>query len=351
MQFLVFCLHTICNSYTIAAIIFRVVPFGTFSMQLPVHLIEEELRIFETKFKEAAHSNVPMLNRIMRYVVNRKGKQLRPMFVFLSAKLCGQVQEATYRAASLVELLHTATLVHDDVVDDSLERRGFFSTYALWKNKVSVLVGDYLLAKGLLLSLDNDDFRILQILSDAVRKMSEGELMQIEKSRSLNLDEAVYFEIIKGKTASLLASACAAGAWSAAGDEDTTKRLKTFGEKVGVAFQIKDDLFDYASADVGKPTGNDIKEKKLTLPLIYTLNHTDKKTKRDLIYIIKNQNKIKSKVAYVIDAVKAAGGIDYTISKMEDYKSEALGILKSFPDSEIKDGFVDLVNFVTDRKY
>lgn len=320
-------------------------------MQLPVHLIEEELRIFETKFKEAARSHVPMLDRIMRYIVKRKGKQLRPMFVLLSAKLCGPVQEATYRAASLVELLHTATLVHDDVVDDSLERRGFFSVYALWKNKVSVLVGDYLLAKGLLLSLDHDDFRILQIISDAVRRMSEGELMQIEKTRSLNLDEGVYFDIIKNKTASLLSSACAAGAWSASGDEELTQRMKLFGEKVGVAFQIKDDLFDYAAANIGKPTGNDIKEKKLTLPLIYTLNNTDKKTKRELIYIIKNQNKVKAKVAYVIDAVKAAGGIEYALAKMEAYKAEAMGILKSFPDSAINAGFVDLVNFVTDRKY
>lgn len=320
-------------------------------MQLPVHLIDEELHIFESKFKDAARSNVPMLDRIMRYVVKRKGKQLRPMFVFLSAKMCGQVQEATYRAASLVELLHTATLVHDDVVDDSAERRGFFSVYALWKNKVSVLVGDYLLAKGLLLSLDNDDFRILQILSEAVRKMSEGELLQIEKSRSLNLDEAVYFEIIKNKTASLLSSACAAGAWSASGDESKTALLKTFGEKVGMAFQIKDDLFDYAADDVGKPTGNDIKEKKLTLPLIYTLNHTDKKTRRDLIYIIKNENRVRSKVRYVIDAVKETGGIAYATAKMDGFRAEALGILKSFPESEIRSGYVDLVNFVSDRKY
>jgi octaprenyl-diphosphate synthase len=309
---------------------FPIVPFGHLPMQLPVHLIEEELRVFEIKFKEAARSNVPMLDRIMRYVVKRKGKQLRPMFVFMSAKLCGTIQESTYRAASLVELLHTATLVHDDVVDDSLERRGFFSVYALWKNKVSVLVGDYLLAKGLLLSLDNDDFRILQILSDAVRKMSEGELMQMEKSRSLNLDEQVYFEIIRNKTASLLASACAAGAWSASGDEETATQMKAFGEKVGIAFQIKDDLFDYASDNVGKPTGNDIKEKKLTLPLIYTLNNVDKKTRRELIYIIKNQNKVKAKVAYVIDAVKASGGIDYTTGKMKQYKEEAMGILKIF---------------------
>ncbi len=320
-------------------------------MQLPVNLIENELRIFEEKFKEAAKSNVSMLDRIMRYIVKRKGKQLRPMFVFLSAKLCGEVNESTYRAASLVELLHTATLVHDDVVDDSLERRGFFSVYALWKNKVSVLVGDYLLAKGLLLSLDNDDFRILQILSDAVRKMSEGELLQIEKSRSLNLNENVYFEIIRNKTASLLSSACGAGAWSTSQDENFTKRMKEFGEKVGIAFQIKDDLFDYAAHDIGKPTGNDIKEKKLTLPLIYTLNKVDKKTRRDIIYIIKNENTRKSKVSYIVDIVIKEGGIEYTIDKMNEYKKEALQILNSFPDSDIRKGFEDLVNFVTDRKY
>jgi octaprenyl-diphosphate synthase len=320
-------------------------------MQLPVNLIEKELEIFEAKFKDAAKSNVSMLDRIMRYIVKRKGKQLRPMFVFLSAKLCGTVNESTYRAASLVELLHTATLVHDDVVDDSLERRGFFSVYALWKNKVSVLVGDYLLAKGLLLSLDNQDFRTLQILSDAVRRMSEGELLQIEKSRSLNMNEEVYFEIIGNKTASLLASACGAGAWSSSGDENLTKRMMEFGEKVGIAFQIKDDLFDYAAKDIGKPTGNDIKEKKLTLPLIYTLNKVDKKTRKEIIYIIKNENTRKSKVAYVVDAVTRAGGIDYTTEKMNEYKNEALGILHTFPDSEIRTGFRDLVNFVTDRNY
>jgi octaprenyl-diphosphate synthase len=320
-------------------------------MQLPVHLIETELKIFEAKFKDAARSNVPMLDRIMRYVVKRKGKQLRPMFVFLSAKLCGEVNESTYRAASLVELLHTATLVHDDVVDDVLERRGFFSVYALWKNKISVLVGDYLLAKGLLLSLDNSDFRILQLLSDAVRKMSEGELMQMEKSRSLNINEEAYFEIIKNKTASLLSSACAAGAWSSSGNEEVTKKMKEFGEKVGIAFQIKDDLFDYTSDNVGKPTGNDIKEKKLTLPLIYTLDKADKKTRRDIIYIIKNESKVKSKVAFVIKAVTESGGIDYTVEKMLLYKREALAILETFPDSAMKAGFAELVNFVTDRKY
>jgi octaprenyl-diphosphate synthase len=320
-------------------------------MKLPVNLIENELKVFEGKFKDAVSSKVSMLDRIMRYVVKRKGKQLRPMFVFLSAKLCGEVNESTYRAASLVEILHTATLVHDDVVDDSLERRGFFSVYALWKNKVSVLVGDYLLAKGLLLSLDNDDFQILKYLSEAVRMMSEGELLQMEKSRSLNLDEAIYFEIIKNKTASLLSSACAAGAWSTSQDKDIADRMRAFGEKVGIAFQIKDDLFDYAANDVGKPTGNDIKEKKLTLPLIYTLNKVDKETKRKIIYIIKNENTRKDKIKYIIDVVLQTGGIEYTIGKMNAYKEEALQILYTFPPSEMRNGFEDLVHFVTDRKY
>ena len=320
-------------------------------MKLPVNLIDHELKVFEEKFKEAVKSNVSMLDRIMRYVVKRKGKQMRPMFVFLSAKLCGEINESTYRAASLVELLHTATLVHDDVVDDSLERRGFFSVYALWKNKASVLVGDYLLAKGLLLSLDNDDFRILKIVSKAVRQMSEGELLQMEKSRSLNLDEKTYFEIIKNKTASLLASACAVGAWSTSHDETITQKMEEFGEKVGIAFQIKDDLFDYAAQDIGKPTGNDIKEKKLTLPLIYTLNNIDKETRRKIVYIIKNENTRKEKVNYIIDVVEKNGGIDYTITKMNEYKTEALQLLHSFPESEMRKEFEDLVNFVTDRKY
>ncbi len=320
-------------------------------MKLPVNLIEMELKIFEGKFKEAVASNTPLLDRVMRYMVKRKGKQLRPMFVLLAAKLCGEVNESTYRAASLVELLHTATLVHDDVVDDSIERRGFFSVYALWKNKVSVLVGDYLLAKGLLLSLDNEDFKILQLLSDAVRKMSEGELLQMEKSRSLNLNEDIYFEIVKNKTASLLASSCAAGAWSSSHNEEDAAKMKSFGENVGIAFQIKDDLFDYASQDVGKPTGNDIKEKKLTLPLIYTLNKIDKKSRKEIIYIIKNQNTDKGKLNYVIDVVTKAGGIEYTVNKMNDYKKEALNILHSFPPSEIRSGFEELVDFVTDRKY
>jgi octaprenyl-diphosphate synthase len=320
-------------------------------MNLPAGLLEKELKIFESRFREAMKSQTPLLDRIMRYIVKRKGKQLRPMFVLLSAKMCGEVTEPAYRAASLVELLHTATLVHDDVVDDSMERRGFFSTYALWRAKANVLIGDYLLAKGLLLSLDNNDYRILHILSDAVKKMSEGELLQLEKARSLNLREDIYFEIIRNKTASLLASACSAGAWSTTNDDAVTEKMRLFGEKTGIAFQIKDDLFDYASENVGKPTGNDIKEKKLTLPLIYTLNTTDKKTRREIIYIVKNKNQDKEKVNWVINKVKEAGGIDYAIQKMNDYKKEALAILASFPDTEAKKGLEHLVLYVTDRKY
>jgi len=320
-------------------------------MQLPLHLIEKELKIFESRFREAARSQTPLLDRIMRYIVKRKGKQLRPMFVLLSAKLCGEVTEPSYRAASLVELLHTATLVHDDVVDDSMERRGFFSTYALWKAKANVLIGDYLLAKGLLLSLDHTDYRILHILSDAVRKMSEGELLQLEKARTLNLKEDIYFEIIRNKTASLLASACSAGAWSTSNDDAITEKMRLFGEKTGIAFQIKDDLFDYSSDNIGKPTGNDIKEKKLTLPLIYTLNNTDKKTRREIIYIVKNNNQDKKKVNWVIEKVNEAGGIDYATRKMNEYKQEALEILAGFPDNPARKGLEDLVVFVTDRKY
>jgi len=333
----------------IANFLWRKLP--KYSMQLSSKLIEEELKIFELRFKDAVRSQAPLLDRIMRYIVKRKGKQLRPMFVLLSAKLFGQVNEPAYRAASLVELLHTATLVHDDVVDDSEERRGFFSVYALWKNKVSVLVGDYLLAKGLLLSLDNKDHEILHILSDAVRKMSEGELLQLEKARSLNLKEEIYFEIIRNKTASLLASACAAGAWSVSNDEIITQKMRSFGENAGMAFQIKDDLFDYASENIGKPTGNDIKEKKLTLPLIYTLNKADKKIRRQMIYIVKNENKNTEKVKWVISQVKQMGGIEYAIEKMNAYKNTTLDILHEFPESDIRKGLEDLVTFVTDRKY
>jgi len=320
-------------------------------MQLAQSILQEELVIFERKFKDAMKSQVPLLDRIMRFIVNRKGKQLRPMFVLLSAKLCGPINDPAYRAASLVEILHTATLVHDDVVDESLERRKFFSTYALWKTKISVLVGDYLFSKGLLLSLDHDDFRILQLLSDAVRKISEGELLQLEKSRSLNLSEDVYFEIIRNKTASLLASSCAAGAFATSKDEALTEKMRQFGEKVGIAFQIKDDLFDYGSEEIGKPTGNDIKEKKLTLPLIYTLNNIDKATRRELIYIIKNKNKDHEKVQYVIKKVTEAGGIEYATKKMNTYRDEALAILHTFEDNDSRKGLEELVRYTTDRKY
>jgi octaprenyl-diphosphate synthase len=320
-------------------------------MKLPTALIQDELKIFETRFKDAVRSQAPLLDRIMRYIVKRKGKQLRPMFVLLSAKLCGGVTDPSYRAASLVELLHTATLVHDDVVDDSMERRGFFSTYALWKAKANVLIGDYLLAKGLLLSLDHNDYQVLHILSDAVRKMSEGELLQLEKARSMNIKEEIYYDIIRNKTASLLASACAAGAWSASCDVKITEKMRLFGEKTGMAFQIKDDLFDYASENVGKPTGNDIKEKKMTLPLIYTLANSDKETRRKIIYIVKNNNRDKEKVKWVIDKVEETGGIAYAKMKMETFKSEALTLLHEFPEIPARQGLEELVLFVTDRKY
>ena len=320
-------------------------------MILPVDLIENELKTFEVKFKNAVSSQAPMLDRIMRYIVKRKGKQLRPMFVFLSAKLCGEINESTYRAASLVEVLHTATLMHDDVVDDSMERRGFFSVYALWKAKATVLIGDYLFAKGLLLSLDHLDYRVLHILSDAVRKMSEGELLQLEKARNLNLDEDIYYDIIRNKTASLVASACAAGAWSTTNNDDFTEKMRTFGENAGMAFQIKDDLFDYASNNIGKPTGNDIKEKKLTLPLIYTLNNADKTTRRKIIFIIKNENSDKDKIKYVIEKVIECGGINYAMKKMNEFKQRSIDVLHQFPDNPYRRGLEDLVNFVTERKY
>lgn len=320
-------------------------------MKLAEALLHNELKIFEKVFREAVKSQTPLLDRIMRFIVNRKGKQLRPMFVLLSAKLCGPINESTYRAASLVELLHTATLVHDDVVDESMERRGFYSTFALWKTKISVLVGDYLLAKGLLLSLDHNDFRILQLLSEAVRLMSEGELLQIEKSRTLNLDEDIYFDIIRNKTASLLASSCAAGAFSTSHDETIAEKMRIFGEKTGMAFQIKDDLFDYGEEVVGKPTGNDIKEKKLTLPLIYTLNNAGKSKRRELIYIIKNHNKDPQKVRYVINEVKTAGGIEYANEKMIIFRNEALSILNDFTAGEVTDALEELVRFTTDRKH
>lgn len=320
-------------------------------MNLARNIISKELELFEEHFRDAVRSRVALLDRIMEYIVKRKGKQLRPMFVLLSAKLGGPITESSYRAASLVELLHTATLVHDDVVDEADERRGFFSINALWKNKIAVLVGDYLLSKGLLLSLNNKDHQILQILSEAVKMMSEGELLQIEKSRKLNLDESVYYDIINGKTASLLASACAAGACSTFENQEDIEKMRLFGEKVGMAFQVKDDLFDYGSKNVGKPTGNDIKEKKLTLPLIFALNTCDSSTKKKMIYIIKNQNTVKEKVDYVIDLVQKLGGIDYATKKMFAFRDEALAILHTFEDNEVRQALEELVRYTTDREY
>ncbi len=320
-------------------------------MEIAQRIISQELKEFETHFRQAVKSNVSLLDKIMQFIVKRKGKQLRPMFVLLSAKLGGEINDQTYRAASLVELLHTATLVHDDVVDESLERRGFFSINALWKNKIAVLVGDYLLSKGLLLSLDNNDFKILQILSEAVKLMSEGELLQIEKARNLNLKEDIYFEIIKNKTASLVASSCAAGASTTFDNDDSINKMRIFGEKAGIAFQIKDDLFDYGNTDIGKPTGNDIKEKKLTLPLIYTLNNVNYALRRKLIYIVKNENTKKDKVKFVIEEVQKAGGIDYAREKMFTYRDEALAILYHFPDGEVRKGLEELVRYTTDRNY
>lgn len=320
-------------------------------MKLARNLIEEELKIFEKKFSDAVRSENTSLDRIMKYIIKRKGKQIRPMFVFLSAKLHGEVNESTYRAAALVELLHTATLVHDDVVDESLERRGFFSINALWKNKIAVLVGDYLLSKGLLLSTKNGEFKQLELLSEAVKQMSEGELLQLEKARKLNIKEDIYFQIIKSKTASLLASACAAGAWSTTENEEITEQMRLFGENTGIAFQIKDDLFDYGSDDIGKPTGNDLKEKKLTLPLIYTLNNVPRDERRKIIYTIKNDNTNKAKIAEVISRVVETGGIQYAEEKMLSYKDEALRVLNQFPPSDVREGLEQLVNFTVDRKY
>ena len=292
-----------------------------------------------------------MLDRIMRFIIKRKGKQMRPMFVFLSAKIAGGINDVSYRAASLIELLHTATLVHDDVVDNAMKRRNFFSINALWKNKIAVLVGDYLLSKGLLLSVDNGDYKILQITSRAVKEMSEGELLQIEKARKLDIDESIYFEIIRAKTASLLSSACAAGAYSATSDDAVTEQFRLFGEKVGIAFQIKDDLFDYGEDNIGKPTGIDIKEKKMTLPLIYALQHADTATRRRIIYIVKNNNTDRVKVNEVISYVQTSGGIAYAQKKMLDYKQEALALLHTYPDTPARQAMEELVNYVIDRKY
>jgi octaprenyl-diphosphate synthase len=310
-----------------------------------------EMEEFEVKFKASMKSTVPLLDKITRYIVKRKGKQLRPMFVFLSAKVCGEMNESTYRAASLIELLHTATLVHDDVVDDSNERRGFFSVNALWKNKIAVLVGDFLLSRGLLLSVDNNDFHLLRLVSDAVREMSEGELLQIEKARKLDIDEEVYFEIIRKKTASLISSCCACGAASVTSDKQVIEQMQAFGEAVGIAFQIKDDLFDYGDgSNIGKPTGIDIKEKKMTLPLIFALKKASYFEKVRIINIVKNNNNDPKKVAQVIDFVIRSGGIQYAEERMNEYKNKALAILNGFKDSDSKVSLAELVKYTTERK-
>ena len=313
--------------------------------------IDEHLKVFESKFREAMRSSVPLLDTIMTYIVKRKGKQIRPIFVFFSASLFNGVNESTYRAASLVELLHTATLVHDDVVDDSDERRGFFSINALWKNKIAVLVGDYLLSRGLLLSVENKDYHLLEIVSTAVKEMSEGELLQIEKTRNLNLSEEVYFDIIRKKTASLIASCCAIGAASAGASPEQVEQMRLFGEKAGIAFQMKDDLLDYGDEDIGKPTGIDLKEKKLTLPIIYTLNNADKATRNRIINIIKNEHHKKAKVTEVVNYVNSHNGIAYTRDKMNAIKQEALDILNQMPESTFKPSMQALVDFIIDRNH
>ena len=313
--------------------------------------IKEEMLLFESKFKDAMRTPVPLLDKIMHYIIKRKGKQMRPMFVFLTGKLFGEVNDSTYRAASLIELLHTATLVHDDVVDDANIRRGFFSINALWKNKISVLVGDYLLSQGLLLSLDNKEYDLLQIVSNAVREMSEGELLQIEKARKLDIEEDVYFDIIRQKTAALIAACCACGASAAKQSDETIKKMHSFGELVGIAFQMKDDLFDYNNDNsIGKPTGIDIKEQKMTLPLIYTLSKANKKQKKFIINTVKKYNTNPQRVAQVIEIVHQSGGIEYTIEKMKEYQQKALYVLKEMEENQARNSLEYLVNYVIERK-
>jgi octaprenyl-diphosphate synthase len=311
--------------------------------------IAREMEEFEQKFRSSVKTKVLLLDKIMGYIVKRKGKQMRPMFVFLSAGTCGKIQESTFRGASLIELLHTATLVHDDVVDEANYRRGFFSVNALWKNKVAVLVGDFLLSKGLMLSVENKDFNLLSIVTDAVREMSEGELLQLEKSRRLDITEEVYFEIIRRKTASLIASCCGVGASSSGASEEVVRKMQKFGEHIGTAFQIKDDLFDYGEEEIGKPVGIDIKEKKMTLPLIFALGKVGWAEKRKIISIIKNESNNPRKVKEVIAFVKKSGGIEYAQLSMKKYHEEALAMLNEFPESDYKRSLIQLVQFTIDR--
>lgn len=316
------------------------------SIQEPVSLEMEE---FEKKFLHSMKSNVMLLDKITRYIVRRKGKQMRPLFVFLSAGCVGQIQEATHRGAALIELLHTATLVHDDVVDDAHYRRGFFSINALWKNKIAVLVGDFLLSRGLLLSIDNGDYHLLKIVSEAVKQMSEGELLQMEKARKLDIDEQVYYDVIRQKTASLIISCCRVGAASVGADEQEINKMGQFGEAVGMAFQIKDDLFDYGADEIGKPTGIDIKEKKMTLPLIYALSQANSSEKRRIKKLVKRSEKSNKSVQEVITFVKNSGGIDYAENVMNNYHQKAIEILNDFSDSKYKKSLLDLVQYTISR--
>ncbi|MFI5159955.1 MAG: polyprenyl synthetase family protein [Sphingobacteriales bacterium] len=311
--------------------------------------IEADIDAFEERFKTSMQSSVPLLDRITHYIVKRKGKQIRPMFVFFSASICGGINDATHRGAALVELLHTATLVHDDVVDNSYQRRGFFSINALWKNKIAVLVGDFLLSKGLLLSINNGDFNLLKIVSEAVKQMSEGELLQMEKARKMDVDEPIYYDVIRQKTASLIASCCACGAASAGADDATVERMRLFGEKIGIAFQIKDDMFDFGTDDVGKPLGIDIKEKKVTLPLIYSLNHAQSSERKRIINLVKNHNDDAKKIAEIIRFVNETGGLQYAETQMKKYQEEAFTILNTFPESDSRFSLEQLVRFTTER--
>ncbi len=312
--------------------------------------IEQELSEFEAFFLDSMRSNVPLLDKVIHYIAKRKGKQIRPMFVFLVARMLGgQGENRTFSAAALVELLHTATLVHDDVVDDANERRGFFSVNALWKNKIAVLVGDYLLSRSLLTSIDNKDFASLEVIARAVKAMSEGELLQLEKSRTLDITEEVYMEVIRQKTGSLIAACCEAAAISV-GRADMSEQMRKFGETIGLAFQIKDDIFDYGNDEkIGKPTGNDIRERKVTMPLIYALNNSDKATKKELLSILKKHNENKKKVRRAIALVVAAGGVAYAHKKMMALKDEALYLIKDVPESPAKNALIGLVEYTTLR--
>ncbi len=312
----------------------------------PVRLEMEE---FEIRFRESMKSNVAMLDKISHYIVKQKGKQMRPLFIFLTSKMLGTVNDRTYLASTLVELLHNATLVHDDVVDDANERRGFFSINALWKNKVAVLVGDYMLSKVLLLSIEKNNTRLLEVVARAVKEMSEGELLQIEKARKLDITEEIYFEVIRKKTASLI-STCCEGAAISVDREDMAEKMQKFGELVGMAFQIKDDIFDYGTPeDIGKPTGNDIREQKMTLPLIYAIQNSEKEIKRELVNIVKNHHDNSRKIKRAIQLVIDAGGIDYAHKKMIEYKNQALQILEEIPDSDAKKSLIGLVEYTTLR--